>query len=170
MIENIEKKDMDRMFPFEFFFELSEKLEGFVFNNPAFMVEHKDKNRQKEVFEKSRDNIAMSTLMKNNILDIEPFGEVLIIELCSDVEKLKHFMKTHKEQAPLSILIGQLYDSSDLPVFSKEVSKDTISKIPEVLWDDPNLMLSVLSFEEDGAKLAVIKIPERIEKKVLEGV
>lgn len=178
MVNNISLENIERMFPFEFFMELAPNLPEYVFMNPGLLM-HKDldikisKKKRKHLFEAARQSTHMQTLQKNNIQPAEPLGEVLYLELVATSDEfIESRQKTdvEKSQTPMSILIAQLYDSEGLPVFSKDVTENTIKKIPEVLYDDPNLMLGVLTFAEDGPKLGVLTIPERVEKKLFEAV
>lgn len=185
MPKQISPEHMNRMFPFEFFDELQPKIKNqFVLYNPLFLIETKasgiplskppfEKEKRKEIFEESRKQTKdlHNTLYQHNILDIEPFGELLMIDLCCKREHLDIVLNKRngiESQLPLCLLAVQLYDSANLPVFASDVTEDTIEKIPEVLWDDPNLLISVLCFEEHGAELAVLKIPEAIESHYLE--
>lgn len=178
MVKSITLENLKRMFPFEFFMELAPNLPEYVFMNPGLIM-HKDlkinisEKERRQLFEAARISTHMQALQKNNIQPAEPLGDVLYLELVATSDEfIESRQKTdvEKSQAPMSILIAQLYDSADLPVFSDDVSESTIQKIPEILYDDPNLMLGVLTFAEDGPKLGILKIPERIEKKLIEPV
>lgn len=178
MPKAIGKEHMERMFPFEFFDELSEQLKEYVFHNPAFLLRDKMKltdEKRREVYQATRDNEAMDNFFKQNIIEVEPFGEVLVLELCCAKKDVDTIIQNEIErsQIPISILVCQLYDSSGLPVFATDVTEETIAKIPEVLWDDPNLMLSIVSFSNDNnteAQAGIIKIPKHVEHKFFEPV
>lgn len=175
MPKSISLEHINRMFPFQFYEELTSVVKEYIFLNPAIMAKeinpHIKKEEQKKLFDESRKNEQSKIIAKNNILTVEPIGEVLTLDLCySKKEHEKRNSKENKlQQTPLSLIIVQLYDSTDQPVFSEDVSDETINKIPEVLWDDPNLFIGVVTFEQEGAKLAVLKIPQRIEDKIIEG-
>lgn len=180
MPKYIKKKHTQRMFPFEFFDELSEQLKDYVIYNPVFLARRKrdiPKDVQKHMYKVSRNNEIIETLHQSNIIEVEPFGEVLILELCCSVEDVDTIIydKEERSQSPLYFLICQLYDSARLPVFSKDVTEETIEKIPEVLWDDPNLMLGIVSFSSDDGiigegKVGILKIPQDIEQKLFEPI
>lgn len=175
MPESINSKHMNRIFPFEFYSELNEQLRGYVLTNPAFLLNTKEpltQERRKELFAKSRTEEIFTRINQNNILEVEPFGELLHLELCAQEEYVEQLLgsPTERSQVPLSILVGQLYDSSDQPVFSKEVTDETISQIPEVLWDDPNLLLAVVSFSQTETTIGVIQIPKHLEASLFEHV
>lgn len=176
MPKSIATRHMNRMFPFAFFDELSERLKDYTFYNPAFVLHKKmtlPKEKRKELYNAIRKQDIMQKMNEMNLIEVEPFGEVLTLELCFPTDKIDTVMydNTNRSQMPLSILVAQLYDSSDQPVFSKDVTEETIERIPEVLWDDPNLMLAIVSFSNEdgtGAQIGVIKIPERMEAKFFE--
>lgn len=185
MPHSITTNHMNRIFPFEFFYELSEKIKNeYILNNPAFLPKNKlelTKEKQKEIWDKSRNEELIKTLHGQNILELDPFGEVLLLDLCCGVKDVSTLIgdstesddnKAKKSQVPLSILICQLYDNNNLPIFAKDVQEKTISQIPEVLYDDPNLMISVISFDNENgeAQTGIISIPKEIEKKIFEDV
>lgn len=164
------------MFPFEFFDELSDKLTEYVINNPVFLLKDRIQgtdSQRKQYYHQNRDPVTINTLNRNNILEVEPFGEVLNLDVVyrkEDVD-IAHNKPKERSQLPLSLLIAQYYDSSDQPVFSKDVNEDTIKQIPEILWDDPRLMLAVITMsqsEDQSSQIGIIKIPESIQDKLFE--
>lgn len=176
MPKSIEPQHFNRMFPFEFFDELSQQLKTYTLMNPAFMLKgllKQTKDEQKALYEKANQDQNVQTLMGNNLLDIEPFGELLILAPCCEVEHLDSIFSDDefiRSQVPLSFIVGQLYDSSNQPVFAKDVSEPTIQQMPEVLWDDPNLLLAIVTMQENGAQVAVLKIPPNIEDRLVESI
>lgn len=175
MPKSIKAEHVTRMFPFEFYNELSEHLKAFTLLNPAFILKDElntTTEQRKALFEQARKNKPMDTLTQNNLIQVEPFGELLTLDVCCPAEDKETVLKERdkRDQLPLSIIVTQLYDSSDAPVFAKDVAEETIQQIPEVLWDDPNLFLGVLSFTQEEPRVAIIKIPKRIEKQVFESI
>lgn len=175
MPNHIKSEHINRMFPFEFYNELSEHLKSYTLLNPAFILQDKIEvtpAQQKELFYQSRDNQVFNALHENNLLQVEPFGELLTLEVCCPAkDKITVLRDSNKRvQLPLSIIVAQLYDASGSPVFAKDVEESSIERIPEVLWDDPNLMLGIVSFTETEPRVAVIKIPGHIEDRLFESV
>ncbi|MCR6108575.1 hypothetical protein HXA34_20005 [Salipaludibacillus agaradhaerens] len=175
MPANIKTEHVNRMFPFEFYDELSENLKGFTLLNPAFILRDQLKGnaeKHKELFEQSRANNAMTTLNQNNLMQVEPFGDLLMLDVCCPSDDIDTILnqRDKRSQSPLSIFVAQLYDSTGAPVFSKDVTEESIKRIPEVLWDDPNLFLGVVMFTEKEPRVAVIKIPKRIEGQLFENI
>lgn len=173
MPKTIKLEDVERMFPFEFFDELSQQLKTYTLLNPVFLLQEtftEDERRDKYYELKNSD--AAKLLSKNNLIEVEPYGELLILETVIQTKDKKSYVEdsANRNQQPLSILVAQLYDSSDEAVFAKDVTNESLAQIPEVLWDDPNLLLAVISFEEKGAEIGVIKIPSRIEKRLFEEI
>ncbi|MGN7309256.1 hypothetical protein ACTHQ2_25260, partial [Bacillus subtilis] len=107
-----------------------------------------------------------------NILRIEPLGELLILDMCYANEHADAMLKggLQRSQVPMSILMVQLYDSSNQPVFASDVSEETIARIPEVLWDDPNLLIAICSVTEEGPKLGILTDPAKIEQDIVNKV
>lgn len=175
MPEMIKSEHMNRMFPFEFYDELSETLTGYTLTNPAFLLHKKQAlpiEKRRELFAKTRNEEVLSALNSQNILDAEPFGELLQLELCTKDEFVDQMIndRVGRSQIPLAILVGQLYDSSGAPVFSKDVTDESIRQIPEVLWDDPNLLLAVIEYGQDATNIGVIRMPKRMESTFFENV
>lgn len=181
MPKNISPSNMKRMFPFAFYDELNEQLKSHVIYNPAFLLDRKlkmSRMKREEIYNATRDNDHIKTLSKYNIIEIEPFGEVLVLDLCCEAKDVDTIIQDSEKrtQIPISILVCQLYDSAGLPVFANDVSHETIAQIPEVLWDDPNLMLAIVSFSNGKnnitgeAQAGIIKIPAHVEDKFFEPV
>lgn len=173
MPEHIQTEHMNRMFPFEFFDEINENIKDYTLTNPAFLAHLKEpltKDRRAELFGQSRTEAILAEINRNNILEVEPFGELLHLELCAKTEYADKLMgtATERSQVPISILVGQLYDSAELPVFSKDVTIETIEQIPEVLYDDPNLLLAVVEFGQTETTIGIIQMPGFLEKKLFE--
>lgn len=171
----IKKEHMDRMFPFAFFDEFSERFNqtDYVLTTPAFMAHHlkpMDRESRKQLFETSHMR-AGDVTPTHNVLEVDQFGEVLLLDMCYRKSDIPNFLdKTKRSQAPLALLVCQLFDSSDQPVFAKDVTESTIARIPEVLHDDPNLFIGVIDFSGGETHIAVLQIPERIEQKMFEPV
>lgn len=165
---------LKRMFPFAFFDELSTQLKEYVLLNPAFILPRRLANqpmtpeKRKQMFDVARDNGAARTLSEHNLLNVEPFGELLMLDVCCPADQAVIHTEEERAKVPMSILVCQLYDSSDAPVFATDVTEDSITQIPEILWDDPRLMIGIVTFKTEGASVGVLKIPESIENKVLE--
>jgi hypothetical protein len=175
MPKHIQEEHVNRMFPFEFYEELSEHLNAFTLLNPAFFLRNKldtTPDQRKVLFKQSRSNKQMVVLNQNNLIQVEPFGELLTLEMCCAAQDQDVILKEpeKRSQLPISIIVAQLYDSAGAPVFASDVEEGSIEHIPEVLWDDPNLLLGVVSFTEEEPRVAVINIPERIEKRLFESV
>lgn len=174
MPNSIDAKDVARMFPYEFYDELSQVLRGFALINPAFLsdkVSPLEPDARKKLYEQTRKATGVhEQLMGTNILEVEPFGELLLLEAVCRDEDLRTFVydQAKRSQIPMSTLAVQLYDSSRQPVFSKDVAAESIRFIPEVLYDDPNLLLGAVTFTEAGIQVAIFKAPPDIEARYLE--
>lgn len=175
MPQHIKSEHIDRMFPFEFYEELSEQLKSYTLLNPAFILKDElnaTTEQRKKLFDHARKNAPLGALYENNLLQVEPFGELLLLEVCCPTDKRKTAIHERDKsgQIPLTILVVQLYDSSGSPVFAKDVDEASVAQIPEVLWDDPNLLLGIVSFTETEPQVAIFKMPERIEERIFETV
>ena len=183
MPKYIPNKDKHRMFPFEFYDEISERLSEFVFINPAFMVDLPVDERKK-IYQDTLERVneagtPQPSTDNSNIIYVEPVGEVLLLDLMQERELIKDHIANNESWShlPLTALVAQLYDSSGLPIFSEDVTQETIAQIPEVLWDDPNLLLGILqmgSNQPDGTvsetSFGILTIPYNIYLKLFEDV
>lgn len=168
MPNRIKTADMKRMFPYAFYNELNDKLNAYTLNNPAFLVDTSP-DKKEALYHKTRPDELLDTINQQNILAVEPFGELLQLDLCLKTKDVPDMLDPKKRAGvPLQILVCQLYDSSGEPVFSESVTEETIEQIPEVLWDDPNLLLAILEYQEDGAEMAILQLPPHIQEKVFE--
>lgn len=169
MPKSISTEHIERMFPFEFYEELSPQIPGYTIMNSAFFNHdaiHFSENEKREKFAKHRKE--MDKLNQMNILSIEPVGELLILDTCYAKEHTEAMLEggIQRSQVPMSMLTVQLYDSSNQPVFASDVSEQTIARISEVLWDDPNLLIAIVSLTEEGPKLSIFKAPPQIERYI----
>lgn len=169
MPKNINTEHIDRMFPFEFYDELTAKLAEYTIMNPAFFSQdqiHIEKNKKRKIFESHRKKARK--LNQINILSVEPIGELLMLDTCYTNDQKEAILKggLQRSQVPISILTVQLYDSSNQPVFASDVSEETIARIPEVLWDDPNLLIAIVSLTEDGPNVGMLKAPPHIQQRI----
>ncbi|MGC6586140.1 hypothetical protein ACPV3A_14380 [Paenibacillus sp. Dod16] len=169
MPKNINTDHIERMFPFEFYEELIPQLAGYTIMNPAFFSPDHiqiDENKKRGLFDKHRKE--MEKLNQLNILSVEPIGELLILDICYTNDQSEAILKGGllRSQVPISILSVQLYDSSGQPVFASDVSEESIANIPEVLWDDPNLLIAIVSLSEEGPKIGILKAPPQIEQLI----
>ena len=176
MPKSIPGEHVERMFPFDFFEELSEQMKEYRFLNAAFAIHERnpiDIKSKKHLFEQVRREKPITALYGVNIMPVEPFGDVLLLDLCMATDELNTIFsadKTAYSQSPITIMIVQLYDRKKKPIFTTTQDESIIATIPEVLWDDPNLMISMLIFEEDGAKVAILKAPNEIIEEWTEPV
>lgn len=173
MPKYISTEHIKRMFPFVFYDELIPHLPGYTIMNSAFFTHdtiHFNENEKREKFEKHREETEQHNQM--NILRIEPLGELLILDMCYANEHAEAMLKggLQRSQVPMSILMVQLYDSSNQPVFASDVREETIARIPEVLWDDPNLLIAIVSVTEEGPKLGILTAPAKIEQDIVNKV
>lgn len=182
MPKNIKTKHLKRMFPFEFYDELNEAMTEYKMYNPAFLLSETlnlDQDMRRKLYESIGKDMAkraretIKKLHSDNIIEVEPFGEMLMLDLCIEAKYIddivnKRLNQTELSQQSLNVLAVQYYDSSNLPVFSKDVTEESIEQIPEVLWDDPNLGIYIIVFGEEGAKVGIIRMPERIQEIIFE--
>lgn len=198
MPKTIKSKHLLRLFPFEFLYDLNvlflnEELQ-FMFDMPTFndSLQRKEIGRlfttnemymdyQARIKEKQSLYFLGDDENTTNILDVSPIGEVVTLQSVSQTKNthtidktiLREIDETKKEN--MVILCAQIYNEQDEPVLSRDVDEESIENLPEIKWDDPNLLLAVLYFGQtdempnhDGTTLQILKMPERMSDKWFE--
>lgn len=182
-------RNVDRMFPFEFYEELREVFDEFIPWSAVFTMMYsiykdtaeplKTVESRKAFYKQERkDTINLRRIhAEQNLIDLDITPVLVISPL---VEKDDIDPQTGKQKISTSAMDGidpdtleqshllcvQYFDSNEDPVFCEDISLDTIHKIPEILWDDPNLLIGVLSFLDEGSEFMIVKAPEFFKKLV----
>lgn len=176
----IPNRHVRRMFPFDFFNELSQTLPEFIPENPAFLLQDtafQDKlgDNQQDLFETLRKQVLDNTKIEQNNLYKLDQGTFLILE--TYVKKKDQYKAIKHEPTAKYLLLAQLFDSSQQPVFAEDVAIESIRTIPEILWDDPNLVLAILQIMPDPddndeilSELGFVKGPQFFMNALLEDV
>ena len=177
MVKYIPNRHVKRMFPYEFFDELYSVLQGYTPENSVFMLrgtehEHKLDEDIKTQFETIRqDMIGHKALEENNLYTLDQ-GEFLVVDSYIERDDVENFI--NNKPIARYILLAQLFDNQEKPIFSKDTELETLREIPEVLWDDPNLALVLKQFNpgdtgsfEEVRHLGIIKGPDHFIRKIL---
>lgn len=174
----IPHRNVIRMFPFEFYKELNGVHKTYIPQNAIFTLEytqHMDKlkalpdDEKRQIFYDYYNN-QTKQLAENNIIEIN--GEhYLTLMPCVKPEHIDATDGGVTQQSELSFLAVQYFDSSRQGIFGPGVALSSIHQIPEILFDDPNLMIAVITFTMDqvdaGATMAVITLPEFLHEKYI---
>ena len=174
----IPNRHIKRMFPYAFYDELYNVMPELIPENPVFLLrdtEHESKLDDDIIkqFNEFRHAILNNkTLEENNIYTLDQ-GEFLILD--TYIRKSDRQKAIDKQHVAKFIIMVQLYDSSEQPVFSESVSIKSIRQIPEILWDDPNLAIvamQVLPDDEDSmempSEIGIFKAPPFIIEKYIQ--
>ena len=177
MVKYIPNRHVKRMFPYEFFDELYSALQDYTPENAVFMLrgtehEHKLDEDIKTQFETIRQEmIGHKVLEENNLYTLDQ-GEFLIVDTYIERDDVENFI--NNKPIARYILLAQLFDNQEKPIFSKDTRLKTLREIPEVLWDDPNLALVLMQFNpgdtdtiEAVSHLGIIKGPDYFIRKLL---
>lgn len=178
MVDYIKNKDVKRMFPYKFFDEFYDVLKDYTPENAVFLLRgtpHEaklDKDLEKQFNTIRNTMIDHKQLEENNIYTLDQ-GSFLIIDTFIERKDVQKSI----DNKPIAryLLLGQLFGPEHRPLFSKQTSDQTISKIPEVLWDDPNLALVLMQFNPSGdsenieetSNLGIVKGPDHFINKML---
>lgn len=176
----IPNRHINRMFPYAFFDELYDVMPEVTPENPVFLlrdtpVESKlDDDRVAQFNELRKQLVNNKSFEENNLYTLDQ-GEFLVLDTyIKRTDKEKMLARQHVAKY---VLLVQYYDSSDQPVFSKDVSMKTIRKIPEILWDDPRLaiiLMEVIPEDPDEfdkkSELGIIKAPDFFMEQFIEPI
>lgn len=168
-----------RMFPYEFFKELNEAWDEWIPFQPMFTIPYTDlkdnlnnwtEEQKKENFDEYRLN--HKPYDHANIIEID---FTYIMPLMPYIKKDLIDKKTAGSKDPnqLDFLVVQYFDSSQQPIFAPTVTTASVREIPEILYDDPNLLIGVVTTKIDqpeSFEIAVLKAPSFIMDKMTEPI
>lgn len=176
-MKHIPLRHIYRMFPYEFFEELHEEWNQSVPFHPVFSMMY---TKHKESIEKLSSD-EKKTLFEDYRREHKLFKDQNLIETDFDyIVPLMPYIKkdlidkeTSESTDPnrLDFLAIQYYDSSQKPIFHPDVRREAIREIPEILWDDPNLLIIIVETSLDGStpnQMGILKYPDFLEEKLTE--
>ena len=140
---SIPLRHIDRMFPYEFYAELYEALDDYVPLLDTFTLKTINGSvpNEKELYEKEREELRpmFKDLSNNNIIHLTSDLQVLLnMPVIASVFAQDDLLPL--EQAYMFV---QYYDKEQQPLFTQEQNIGLIRQIPEILWDDPNLLIGI---------------------------
>lgn len=176
----IPDRHIRRIFPFAFFNEIIDAGFDYYPFSQAFLAKaagSTNVDKLEEIYTAELENEAIKNARKAiaraNITNAgDVFNEPLL--LLTPIYNKDQLATLHLGQPNLTeqhILAVQYYDVNHKPVFTKETPIEIIRQIPELLWDDPNMLivrLDLNSASSDEGQAAVLKIPKFLEDKYLE--
>lgn len=171
MMKYIPNRHIKRMFPYAFYDELYEILNEYTPENVVFLLrdtEHEkklNKDKIKQFNEVRNQMLGSKEIEENNIFQLDQ-GEFLIID--NYIKKSDVTSYINKQPINRYVLLGQLFDKNEEPIFSKDGDLSIVRNIPEILWDDPNLALILMKVSskdtsdelEEMVDLGIIKGPQ----------
>ena len=168
------------MFPFAFFNEIIDAGFDYYPLSQAFLAKAAGSTnigKLEEIYTAELENEAIRGMRKaiaranvTNAGDV--FDEPLL--LLTPVYNREELAVLHLAQPGLTnqhILAVQYYDVNHKPVFTKETPIEIIRQTPELLWDDPDMLIVRLDLNgaaSDEGQAAVLKMPKFLENKYLE--
>lgn len=140
---SIPLRHIDRMFPYEFYAELYEALDDYVPFLETFVLKTINESvpNEKKLYEKEREELRpmFKDLSNNNIIHLTSDLQVLLnMPVIASVFAQDDLLPL--EQAYMFV---QYYDKEQQPLFTQEQNIGLIRQIPEILWDDPNLLIGI---------------------------
>lgn len=155
------------MFPYEFFNELYTEYDEYVPMLPSFTKRALDiavENPKEEYLtdlEKYKD--TLQPLAKYNILRTELGFPVMALLPFVNKDKILDISDPTRR---VGLFVVQLFDTEHNPVFTEDLTIESCRIIPELLYDDPNLLYGVLFM--DTGELEMLKTPAYLVDKFLE--
>ena len=140
---SIPLRHIDRMFPYEFYAELYEEIDLYVPFLETFALKTINGSipNEKELYEKEREELKpmFKDLSSNNIIHLAPNLQVLLnMPVIANV-----FIQDDPLPLEQAYMFVQYYDNNQQPIFTQEQNIELIRHIPEILWDDPNLLIGI---------------------------
>lgn len=140
---SIPLRHIDRMFPYEFYAELYEEIDLYVPFLETFALKTINGSipNEKELYEKEREELKpmFKDLSSNNIIHLAPNLQVLLnMPVITNV-----FIQDDLLPLEQAYMFVQYYDNNQQPIFTQEQNIELIRQIPEILWDDPNLLIGI---------------------------
>lgn len=140
---SIPLRHIDRMFPYEFYAELYEEIDLYVPFLETFALKTINGSipNEKELYTKEREELKpmFKDLSSNNIIHLAPSLQVLLnMPVIANV-----FIQDDLLPLEQAYMFVQYYDNNQQPIFTQEQNIELIRQIPEILWDDPNLLIGI---------------------------
>lgn len=166
---SIPLRHIDRMFPYEFYAELYEALDDYVPLLDTFTLKTINGSvpNEKELYKKERMELkpTFKQLSNNNVIHITSELQALII-MPVIAKILVHYQQAPLEQAYMFV---QYYDKLQQPIFTQEQDIQLIRQIPEILWDDPNLLIGIYDpNQSDEGEVLIFKAPDFVLQELKE--
>lgn len=166
---SIPLRHIDRMFPYEFYAELYEALDDYVPLLPTFTLKTITGSipNEKNLFEEERKELKdiFKPVAHNNIIGLTPELQVLVI--MPVIAKI--YIPYDQRPLEQAYMFVQYYDKEQQPLFTQEQSIELIRQIPEILWDDPNLLIGIYDENQNSdGKVTIYKAPEFVLQKLNE--
>ena len=166
---SIPLRHIDRMFPYEFYTELYAEIDLYVPFLETFVLKTVNGSipNEKELYEKEREELRpmFKDLSNNNIIHLTPNLQVLLnMPVIASVFAQDDLLPL--EQAYMFV---QYYDKEQQPIFTQEQNIELIRKIPEILWDDPNLLIGIYDPNLDpDDQVLLFKAPQFVIEQLYE--
>lgn len=180
----IPNRHVKRVFPYEFYDELYERLTQFTPENVVFLLrdtefENKLDDDVKSQFDNIRDimlndkNEEGTTLEEYNIYSELDQGEFLVLDTFIRREDRDKFIQ--KQPIDQFVLLVQLFDENQQPIFSKDGQLSKVRKLDAIETDHPDLammLMQVASADADNSlethvELGVIQGPDHFIEKLV---
>lgn len=160
---SIPLRHIDRMFPYEFYAELFESFNEYVPSMNTFSLKSIKGSvpNEKEIYYKERESLKdmFKKLSNHNVIHITPNLQVLI--------NMPVTAKILLQNPPLeqAYMFVQYYGTIKQPLLTQEQDLNIVRQIPEILWDDPNLLIGIYDpNQQPEGQVSIIKAPEFILK------
>lgn len=178
-------QELQRIFPLEFYLEsLNAKLEYLPVKPAVIMYEMINKQEpglakasmdqiktQNQLDLRAQiDTLVSSTIAQPPLVMDALDGKLPLLNLIPVYNRKKFDQDSEgvsKEQ-PTGLLMVQYFKEDQTPLFTNEISYKELRDVPELLYDDPNLLIAILQI--DTMEIGLIKAPEYVIGKLSESV
>lgn len=157
---SIPSRHINRMFPYEFYSELFEQFNEYVPNLDTFIIKLAipDIPNEKERYLNEISHKNTKELLKEmrKVINIGLAFPVYFLMPCASKESII-------QSKPNNSWIFIQYFHNTTPMFTQEQSLELFREFPEILWDDPNLLIGIYdSDKQPDQAVSLIKAPHEI--------
>jgi hypothetical protein len=157
---SIPSRHINRIFPYGFYKELFEHFDEYIPNLDTFIVKLAIPDLPNEK-ERYLDEISH----KNTKQLLKEMREIVYIGLDFPVYFLMPYTSKESiiESEPNNSWLFVQYFYKTIPLFTPEQSLEVLREFPEILWDDPNLLIGIYDSSKDPTQaVLILKAPHEV--------
>lgn len=159
MPQFILKNNVFNLFTYGFYDKLNTQLKNHTPMNPAFLAQGtkfdkkiKNEKKRRKVFNTARNQMYPKVVEQHNIHSLEQ-GTFLILDPFTHVSHREQALKG--EKVPRYMLLAQLFDDDQQPLFVKASKQKTLQHLPSIHPENKRLALAFMETVPDKETTSV---------------